>query len=610
MDHSLQIRPFMTRIHLSVFLFLLAACAPESPVNEILRIENSAGKADRISLILQQSEASPNSQLGIFCEGEFGCDGTLSVRVLADACGLLAQPDCGTGLMDAAALDIASVVVSAPSGDRVLPLRVATEDGSYFAQEVSIEFEADLGEMLGVRIQRADGAPDVQLAVEAVWEDRVGAPPTALESFLDGLPNARYYEGPTTYEGYRVYVIDIEQPLDHDNPSAGTFEQRVFLHHRDEMAPMTLFSTGYQLRREFLAELTESMTGNQLSVEHRFFGDSMPNDATGEVWEHLNVRSAAADLHRIVELFKPFYAAPWLSTGHSKGGMTSLFHMYFHPDDVAMTVPYVAPYSTQPRDPRYIEHLDSIGETECRERLRGLARGMLERLDEILPMLEAEALENGARYDLSGGIRAAAEDRIETHEWEFWQVGENLDACWIYPSYEDVMALHPEEALGQFQSWIGAPREDRSLQNGSSYEYQVLAELGSQAFANHYLGDALQSPNVPLFVPSGAPEPTFDGTLLAEIQEWVLRDEAPIVFVYGEYDPWTGGRYEVPESGVLVRSFTAPAAFHGADIRSLSESDREEVLTIIEGSMGTRPDLGFAAGGPAIQPRLLHEGLR
>ena len=57
----------------------------------------------------------------------------------------------------------------------------------------------------------------------------------------------------------------------------------------------------------------------------------------------LNIWQAATDHHRIVEALKPLYAGKWISTGASKGGMTSIYHRRFYPGDVDGTVAYVAP---------------------------------------------------------------------------------------------------------------------------------------------------------------------------------------------------------------------------------------------------------------------------
>ena len=67
---------------------------------------------------------------------------------------------------------------------------------------------------------------------------------------------------------------------------------------------------------------------NQISVEHRFYGDSVPHPTP---WKYLTVWQQAADEHHVAQVFKKLYQARWLVTGVSKGGETAIFHDYFYP---------------------------------------------------------------------------------------------------------------------------------------------------------------------------------------------------------------------------------------------------------------------------------------
>ena len=72
-----------------------------------------------------------------------------------------------------------------------------------------------------------------------------------------------------------------------------------------------------------LEELCPILQANQLFVEHRYFGKSVPDSVT---WQDLTVENAAADQHHIVQIFKKIYTQKWVSTGISKGGETALYH--------------------------------------------------------------------------------------------------------------------------------------------------------------------------------------------------------------------------------------------------------------------------------------------
>src|SRR6478735_9738382 len=49
------------------------------------------------------------------------------------------------------------------------------------------------------------------------------------------------------YEGYRYFVLNYTQPIDHKHPSKGTFQQRVTLLHKDTSRPTVFFTSGYNV---------------------------------------------------------------------------------------------------------------------------------------------------------------------------------------------------------------------------------------------------------------------------------------------------------------------------------------------------------------------------
>ena len=138
-------------------------------------------------------------------------------------------------------------------------------------------------------------------------------------------------------EGYAAaYELQIKQPVDHEDPSKGYFYQRAFLSHRDLDRPTVICTEGYSRSSNRMYELTDLIEGNQIDVEHRFFGTSIPDSLD---YSYLTLEQATADLHRINQLFRQIYQGKWVSTGISKGGQTTIFYRYFYPEDVDVSVP-------------------------------------------------------------------------------------------------------------------------------------------------------------------------------------------------------------------------------------------------------------------------------
>lgn len=512
--------------------------------------------------------------------------------------------------MPPASVDLADVTIeSRTEGRRTLPLTVTSENGAFISSNVSVAFSAEPGEEIVIELARVGTPPDVTLSIRAEWEDRPAAPATELEQFLTSVPGLAYEEIATGYAGYRAYLLVYEQPLDHRAMDSETFLQRAVLHHRDRAAPMVLYTTGYALfEQDYVSELGEAMQANQLSTEQRFFGTSTPADLQPEDWEHVTIEQAAADHHRLVEALKPFYEGSWVSTGHSKGGMTSIYHRRFHPNDVDATVAYVAPISFAPADPRYVPFLDQIGTDDCRETLRDLQAAFVERLDELLPLYQAAVDEYGLTYERAGGLRFALEDGIEGMEWSFWQ-GEGITACANLPTADEVRGMSTDDTFAAATARIGYGGYDAELSTDfAAYNYQAARELGYQSFSTEHLV-GLQSPGFGWQVPEGtAPEHTSNA--MEDMQFWVNDRASHVIFLYGEFDPWSGGAFALDDSEDVVR-VTAPQANHGAAIRDLEDGDRERVLDLLETWMGTRPDVGGTfTPSRAVHPARLLNGTR
>ena len=74
------------------------------------------------------------------------------------------------------------------------------------------------------------------------------------------------------------YEFWYEQPIDHNNPSKGTFKQRVLLGHRDFNAPMVAILEGYGIYSPAESELSKLFKTNQLTIEHRFSITANPKE--------------------------------------------------------------------------------------------------------------------------------------------------------------------------------------------------------------------------------------------------------------------------------------------------------------------------------------------
>jgi hypothetical protein len=254
-------------------------------------------------------------------------------------------------------------------------------------------------------------------ALSSSCRDSAGPEPRGdLLERLNALPGVTATEI-APYHGYpRAFQLDITQPVDHDVPGGPAFTQRAYLSHAAESAPMVFAPSGYGSGPQSGTELAWILQANNLSVVHRYFPDARPASPD---WQHLDIRQAAADHHRIVSLLKSIYPGRWVSTGASKGGETVLFHRRFHPDDIDATVAYVAPLIFSADDPRFTPWVRSRGTAAERAAIIDFQRRLLQRKAELLD--DFQNWFSNRNYAFSLPLAPEFESAVASYEWGFWQ---------------------------------------------------------------------------------------------------------------------------------------------------------------------------------------------
>jgi hypothetical protein len=399
--------------------------------------------------------------------------------------------------------------------------------------------------------------------------------------------------------GHRFFVLSYEQHVDHLDPSRGTFQQRMTLLHRSESAPTVAFTTGYGLvATPFRDEPTALVEGNQLGIEERFFGPSIPAPAD---YGDLNIYQAAADHHRIIDALRSIYRGKWLSTGGSKGGMASVYHRRFFDADVDGSVIYVAPNDVVDSEDVYDEFLENVGTASCRESLIEVTRAALERRDEIVPVLEAVAAEVGLTFDRMGSADAAFECSVTSLYWAFWQARLEED-CELVPSADAPL----DELIGFVSDVAGLLScVDAVLDYYVPYFYQAGTQLGSPDTSDWLMAiaDLLRYPSEGprAYVPDEIPM-TFDPFAMADIDHWVKHEGHQLLFIYGENDPWSAERFEAGSGTTDSAWYTVAGGNHGAGIFDLPQSEQLEAANAVRRWAGLPPLAADPALAPGLRP--------
>jgi hypothetical protein len=401
-------------------------------------------------------------------------------------------------------------------------------------------------------------------------------------SRLRQLPGIVVTELQRTDSQIRVFQIDMNQPLDHNNPGGPSFTERMYLHHVDESRPMVIYTSGYMAGAEDYEELAEIMECNSLAVSQRFFADSKPDPLN---WRYLTSAQASADYHEIVTLFKRVYNRQWISTGASKSGISALFHRFFYPNDVDATVVYCVPLRLGLADQRFPAYLASLGTAEDRGRIHSFQRRLLENRGLMIDLFQSWFPENGLKLIEVVDPGRLFEYFINDYECEFW-VGNRFDSTAI-PG-EDASAQEMLAHLNAVTYFIKID-ESEFMDYTRIPIYQEYTELGQKGYDISHLEDLLLFGN-PDFTDLSTDifgiEVTYDPTLMQNLLSWINTNGNNIIFIYGSNDPVTATAVDLGGQTNAIRIIVPNAHHYDARIRYLSAADREKVISALEEWLG------------------------
>ncbi|MFA8341594.1 MAG: S28 family serine protease [Rhodothermaceae bacterium] len=376
--------------------------------------------------------------------------------------------------------------------------------------------------------------------------------------------------------GFR-FTLMIDQPLDYEDPSKGTFKQRVFVKHVGFDKPVVIHTRGYNARPGARNhELSRILNCNEIEVEHRFFGPSRPASVN---WDVLTVKNAANDHHRIVEMFKKYYTGKWINTGISKGGQTALLHRFFFPEDVDVTVAYVAPINLEENDERIYSFLeDSVSTQEKRDVVIKLQRALLERRDEIIPMIKENIDAMGLTFKI--GFDLAYEMSVLESYFSYWQYQDGDVSKLPAPDapakdlYRFLMSTNP--------FLMFADQSNDALMAAMVQNYRELGFYGYKTEGYRDLlkfakGDFID--NKMLVADSIKVE--YDGTAVNAMNKWLKEEGNEIIYIYGGQDIWSATMF-IPTDKTNALLMIKEGAAHGANIRSFKGEKRETILTTLE----------------------------
>ncbi|MDX9695571.1 MAG: S28 family serine protease [Bacteroidales bacterium] len=421
---------------------------------------------------------------------------------------------------------------------------------------------------------------NLTLALVLLFSTVSGQSTRNLKEELEKIPGVMVFammSDPMFSESYELFFT---QPVDHNNPDGEKFTQRVLVGHVGFDRPTVAVIEGYSIYTDKAGEITKFLNANQITIEHRFFADSRPDSIP---WDYLTIKQGAADQHEIITALKKIYNKKWVSTGISKGGQATIYHRRFYPNDVDVSVPYVAPLNFSKEDERYYTFLKTVGTPECRKKIYDYQLILFQNRAKLLPMVKQMA--KTRNYHFSMGIERAFDLSVLEYSFSFWQW---CGSCALIPDRTAIL----EEV---FQHYIFVNPlvffEDSDIRNNLPFYYQALTEIGMYGYEiepfKKYLKDTTNI-TFEFNLPVGTENASFNSESMKDINNWIQNEGNYMLYIYGQNDAYFATAVEPSKNTNAVRMVN-PKGCHTTRIESFPENTKKEIYKILQDWMSEKP---------------------
>lgn len=400
---------------------------------------------------------------------------------------------------------------------------------------------------------------------------------TVLEQKISAISAIKEIRPLETSEFSEKYVTYFTQPLDHRHPEKGSFRQRVIVSHVGFDRPTVIVTEGYgaayALRSQYREELSKLLNANMIFVEYRYFLESTPEPKD---WQYLTAENSADDLHAITTAFKNIYPGKWIATGISKGGQTTLLYRTFYPDDVDISVPYVAPLCYGVEDGRHEPFLHKVSTPENRKIIEDFQLEALKRKATLLPRFEKYCSEKN--YSFRAPIEEIYDYSVLEYSFALWQWGTPISSIPATTASDDEIFSH---LLA-----ISEPGYFTADSPNASFFVQAARELGYygydvQPFKQYLSIQSSEGYLHRLMLPEELKDMPFDKTLSKKITKFLKKQDPKMIFIYGQNDPWTATGVTWLKNKKNIHVFIQPNGSHLARISTLPEAEKAEVMELI-----------------------------
>ena len=351
------------------------------------------------------------------------------------------------------------------------------------------------------------------------------------------------------------------------------------------------YGAQYAFVPSYRDEISTIFNTNNIVVEHRYFLESTPypGEAPEDVnWDYMNAPNAAADIHEVVTALKDILDGKWISTGISKGGQNTMIYRTYYPDDVDFSVPYVGPLCRALHDGRHEPFIETyVGSPADREAVKNFQSELLLRKERLqCQQLQVQRPDRrGLRLRSTGvlvrflavGLSRGADTRegclrqgsVRLHDGHLLPRSPEYFVTWSTTSPFFVQAAKELGYYGYDMKPFKEYRKYFSIKNTKNYLQKLMLPQGVNT--KNYLQK--------LMLPQGV-DLEFSDYLYNKISAFLLSTDARMLFIYGQFDPWSAVMPADPHKD-NIKFFVQPGGSHRARIATFDEATQKEIKSIL-----------------------------
>ena len=257
-----------------------------------------------------------------------------------------------------------------------------------------------------------------------------------------------------------------------------------------------------------------------------------------------------------------------------------MFYRSKFPNDVDISVPYVAPLNKSVEDGRHEPFIRNVGDKKSRDIVEGFQLELLKRKKTLLPMFENYCKEKGYEFRLP--VAEVYDYSVLEYSFAHWQFGLLTSNI---PTTEASDSLMFEYAIK-----ILEPNYFSKQTQYASFNVQAVRELGYygydiKPFKKYLTIKSSKDYMRRLMVVEELSKEKFNSALYKSTVKFLKENDPKMAYIYGEWDPWsaTGVTWIDTTKKENLKVFVCPEGSHATRIKSFQDETKKEIIETIKG---------------------------